>query len=87
VRRFGALQAAAYGDLLAVALARPARGPAIAGVQQRDEIGTGLRALHIGRRGRHVILFRIGSEPERTIDVVRILHDAMDLARRVPQED
>lgn len=86
-RRFGAPQTVAYGDLLAAALVRLQRGPAIAGVQQRDEIGAGLRILHVGRRGRHVILFRIGSEPERTIDVVRILHDAMDLVRHVPQED
>jgi toxin ParE1/3/4 len=86
-RRFGATQAAAYGGLLAAALARLERGPAIAGVRQRDEIGADLRTLHVGHRGRHNILFRIGSEPDRTIDVLRILHDAMDLARHVPLED
>jgi len=69
--------------LLAAALARLERGPSIAGVRQRDEIGAGLRTLHAGRRGRHIILFRIGSEPDRTIDVLRIPHDAMDLARHV----
>ncbi len=81
--RFGAAQAAAYGDLLATALARLERGPATAGARQRDAIGPGVRTLHVGRRGRHVNLFRIGSERDRTIDVLRVLHDAMDLARHV----
>jgi toxin ParE1/3/4 len=87
MRRFGAIQAASYGELLGTALARLERGPMIAGGRQRDEIGAGLRTLHVGRRGRHIILFRIGGEPDRTIDVLRILHDAMDLARHVARED
>jgi toxin ParE1/3/4 len=86
-RRFGAAQAASYGDLLAAALARLERGAAIAGSRQRDEIGAGLRTLHMGRRGRHLILFRIGDESGRMIDVLRILHDAMDLERHAPRED
>jgi toxin ParE1/3/4 len=84
---FGGVQAASYGTLLATTLARLERGPAIAGTRQRDKIGAGLRTLHMGRRGRHIILFRVGSEPDRTIDVLRILHDAMDLARHVQRED
>jgi toxin ParE1/3/4 len=87
MRRFGADQAAKYGDLPAVALARLVRGPAIAGARHRNEIGLGLRSLHVGRRGRHIILFREGSEPERVIDVLRILHDAMDPARHVPHKE
>jgi plasmid stabilization system protein ParE len=46
-----------------------------------------LHTLHVGRRGRYIILFRIGAEPERTIDVSRILNDAMDLARHAREED
>ena len=87
MRRFGATQAAACGDILAVSLARLERGPSIAGVRQRDEIGADVRTLHVGRRGRHVILFRVDSERDRRIDVLRILHDAMDLARHVPRHD
>jgi toxin ParE1/3/4 len=75
--RLGAVQAASYGDLLATTLARLERGPATAGARERNEIGAGLRTLHVGRRGRHVILFRMGSERDRTIDVLRILHDVM----------
>jgi plasmid stabilization system protein ParE len=47
-RRFGATQAAAYGGLFAAALARLERGPAIAGMRQRDEIGAGLRSCMSG---------------------------------------
>lgn len=82
-RRFGAGQAASYAELLAATLARLERGPSILGARHRDEIGAGLRTLHVGQRGRHVILFRVGSEVDRTIDVLRILHDAMDFARHV----
>ena len=52
-RRFGAAQVITYALLLAETLARLEFGPDIAGVRQRDEIGSGLRTLHVGRRGRH----------------------------------
>jgi toxin ParE1/3/4 len=81
--RFGVGQAASYANLLAATLARLERGPSLLGARRRDEIGAGLRTLHVGRRGRHIILFRVGSEADRTIDVLRILHDAMDLARHI----
>jgi toxin ParE1/3/4 len=84
--RFGVTQAVSYGDLLAAALAGLEHGPTIAGSRQRNEIGAGLRTLHVGRRGRHIILFRIGSEANGTIDVLRILHDAMDLGRHTSSD-
>jgi toxin ParE1/3/4 len=37
-----------------------------------------------GRRGRHFVLFRAG--PEQTIEVLRILHDAMDLSRHLSKD-
>jgi plasmid stabilization system protein ParE len=52
-RRFGVVQAASCGNLIAAVLARLERGPNIAAVQRRDEIGAGLHTLHVGRRGRH----------------------------------
>jgi toxin ParE1/3/4 len=85
--RFGTRQAARYGDLLATALARLGQGPDIPGVRRRDDIAANLLTLHVGRRGRHFILFRAGSEPHRTMDVLRLLHDAMDLTRHVTQPD
>ena len=81
--RFGAGQAARYGALVAAALSRLEAGPVIVGVRPRDDIVPGVMTLHVGRGGRHFILFRIGDEQERTIDVLRILHDAMDLTRHV----
>jgi toxin ParE1/3/4 len=38
----------------------------------------------MGRRGRHFIMYRAASG--NVIEVVRILHDAMDLARHIPPE-
>ena len=55
------------------------------GSRTRDEILPGLRALHVarhGRRGRHIILYRAG--PEREIEIMRILHDGMELRRHLP---
>jgi toxin ParE1/3/4 len=85
--RFGNAQAISYGNLIAAMLARLERGPNIAAVRRRDEIGAGLHTLHVGRRGRHIILFRISSELELTIDVLRILYEAMDLARHVQPDE
>jgi toxin ParE1/3/4 len=67
-------------------LARLEHGPTIATVRQRNEIGAGLYSLHVGRRARHVILFRVGSAARWTLDVLRILHDAMDVARHLPDD-
>jgi toxin ParE1/3/4 len=85
-RRFGATQATSYGRLIATALAHMVCGPKVAGARRRDEIGAGVLSLHIGRRARHIVLFRVGSEAVRTIDVLRILHDAMDVVRHVARD-
>jgi toxin ParE1/3/4 len=37
-----------------------------------------------GRRGRHFLVFR--QIEDRCIDVLRLLHDGMDLARHIPIE-
>jgi toxin ParE1/3/4 len=45
----------------------------------------GLRTLHIarrGRRGRHFLMYRVAQAT--TIEVVRILHDRMELTRHLP---
>ena len=88
VKNFGAAQARIYADTLASALQALSAGPAIIGVKQRPEIGSGLRTLHVarnGRKGRHFVMFRVGREQERkVIDVLRLLHDSMDLERHRP---
>jgi toxin ParE1/3/4 len=90
--RFGAAQARAYAETLSAAIAALTEGPRVAGARARDDITRGLFALHVargGRKGRHVVLFRVGlpAKPP-TIDILRLLHDAMDLPRHVePDED
>ena len=81
--RFGVRQARAYARTLSLATEALTEGPDIAGARRRDDIGPGLRTLHVARRGRkgsHFLLFRIASQGDSPlIDVVRILHDRMDL--------
>jgi plasmid stabilization system protein ParE len=53
----------------------------------RGEILPNLRTLHIarrGRRGRHFILYRPAQG--QVIEVLRILHDAMEMARHIPPD-
>jgi toxin ParE1/3/4 len=82
---FGARQAAIYRDTLLRAIGELANGPDVAGSKARDEIMSGLRTLHVarrGRRGRHFLLYRAGEG--RIIEIGRILHDQMDLQRHLP---
>jgi toxin ParE1/3/4 len=42
-------------------------------------------AERFGRKARHFVMFRIDREGDReVIEVLRILHDAMDMAEHVP---
>ena len=85
--RFGATQARAYADTLSRAIRALAEGPAVLGAGRREDIAKDVMAVHVarrGRRGRHVVLYRVGA-PEKppVIDVLRVLHDTMDLPRHV----
>jgi toxin ParE1/3/4 len=85
---FGPRQADVYRATLLEALAALDAGPDVPGSVPREEIRPNLRTLHVarhGRRGRHFIMYRAAQG--HVIEVVRILHDAMDLARHVPPED
>ena len=85
--RFGHAQARIYSETLTHAIQALTGGPHVAGSRQRDDIAEGLMTLHVaraGRRGRHFVLYRIASPSEPPgIDVLRLLHDSMDLARHV----
>ena len=84
---FGQQQLAAYRVTLIDALAALESGADILGSAARDEILPNLRTLHVarkGRRGRHFILYQ--ASQGNVIDVIRILHDQMDLARHIPPE-
>ena len=82
---FGLRQSRVYRDTLVQAIGELADGPNVAGSMARDEIIAGLRTLHVARRGRrgsHFLMYR--AAPNSTIEIVRILHDKMDLRRHVP---
>jgi toxin ParE1/3/4 len=84
---FGQRQVEIYQSTLLETLALLEHGPNVPGSAARDEILNGLRTVHVarrGRRGRHFIIYRAADE--RVIEVLRILHDTMDLARHIPTE-
>lgn len=85
VQNFGAHQAEVYAETLSLAIEALHGGPEILGATAREDIGPGIRTLHVarqGRKARHFVVFRAAAE--QTIDVLRVLHDSMDLARHLP---
>lgn len=80
VQQFGTRQAVIYTETIALALEALGSGPHTPGTKQQTELGPNIYTLHIarnGRKGRHFIVFRVSGE--NVIDVLRILHDRMDL--------
>ena len=78
--RWGTDQAREYAALIHDALvaiaADPERG------KPRDDVRAGIRALHIGQRGRparHILFYRINAAG--IVEIVRLLHDAMDFVK------
>ena len=86
--QFGEAQARIYAETISEALNDLAAGPTIVGARKRDDILKGIFTRHVarkGRKGRHFVMFRIGRAPDReVIEVLRLLHDAMDLQRHLP---
>lgn len=85
--QFGHAQARTYSETLTRAIQALTDGPHVAGSQQRESIARGLMALHVargGRKGRQFVLHRVSEATEApTIEVLRLLHDSMDLVRHV----
>jgi toxin ParE1/3/4 len=82
---FGPRQSRIYRDTLVLAIGELADGPDIASSSARDEIMPGLRTLHVarhGRRGAHFMMYRPATG--RTIEIVRILHERIDLHAAFP---
>ena len=80
---FGTQQAWRYAETLQSAIEELTEGPDVPGFRDRPDIGEGIRIFHVarrGRRGRHILLYRISSNTDPLlIDVLRVLHDRMDL--------
>ncbi len=89
VENFGSVQARSYADTLSSALKALNAGSAIIGVKERPEIGNNIHTLHVarnGRKGRHFVMFRVGSiQGREVIDVLRLLYDSMDLEGHSPR--
>lgn len=88
VGRFGTDQARDYAETLKRAIAALVDGPETPGARRRDEVGHGIWTMHVARgsrKGRHFVLFRLGRDGKLpTVEVLRLLHDAMDLRRHAP---
>ena len=91
VDQFGLNQARTYAETVTATLEDLCAGPGVLGVKVRSEIGPNLYTLHVarkGRKGRHFVMFQ--TQPELggdVINVLRILHDSMDLQRHLQQDD
>lgn len=87
-KEFGASQAQVYLETMTLALEDLCAGPDIVGSNVRPDIGPNLYTLHVGRKGRkgrHFLMFRARRvDGENLIEVVRILHDSMDLQLHLP---
>lgn len=82
---FGPLKAEIYAETLELAIdALREKGLRTIGAKEREEIEPGIFTLHAARRKRkasHFLVFRVLEV--QTIEILRILHDRMDLARHI----
>jgi len=82
---FGQDQAIRYSQVISDALACLFEGPKVLGSKLRPELLPNIYTLHVarqGHKGRHFVVFQTNAD--HTIDVLRLLHDSMDLARHLP---
>jgi toxin ParE1/3/4 len=86
--QFGLAQMHVYKETLTAALDALDAGPTAPGAKPAVDLPQGFFALHVARRrrkGRHVIVFRVRRDgQEEHVEVLRILHDAMDISRHLP---
>ena len=83
--QFGPLQMDAYTGVIGDALEALTEGPQLVGLRWRPELGDGVATLHVarqGRKGRHLLVIRV-HDSKCVIEVLRILHDSMDLQRNL----
>jgi toxin ParE1/3/4 len=93
--QFGAASRRRYEALIATALEDLRRDPLRIGTKDRAELGEGVRTYHIRhsrerglkpdrrvRSPRHILVYQL-PDPNSLL-VLRVLHEAMDLARHLP---
>ncbi|RUI00809.1 type II toxin-antitoxin system RelE/ParE family toxin [Pseudomonas aeruginosa] len=90
--RFGDAARRRYQALIGAALEAVATDPQQVGSISREELGAGLRSIHliycrsmpkIGKviRPRHLVFYRVATD--QVLEVVRVLHDSMELERHL----
>lgn len=82
VDKFGSNQAEEYIDTVSSAIEALVIGPYLIGSKARNDIGPGIRLLHVkrkGKKGRHFVMFK--AMDNQTILVIRLLHDSTKLSR------
>lgn len=85
LERFGPLQLETYTGVINDALVALSAGPQLIDVRRRPELGDDVATLHVARhgcKGRHQLVFRV-DETARLIEILRALHDSMDLQRHL----
>jgi toxin ParE1/3/4 len=85
---FGEARARFYEETITEALTSLRRGPSIRGARSRGEPGEEILLLRVSRgkrRTRHIIFFRVADSSSHELEVLRILHDAMDFSRHLPK--
>ena len=82
--RWGAMQAESYRALISDAFAELLADPRSPRSRAQEEIRPGVRTLPIARAGRparHLVVYRISEAGD--IEVLRLLHDSMELRRHL----
>ena len=85
LEQFGSLQLESYTEVINDALEALNEGPQLVDVRRRPELGDDVATLHVarhGRKGRHQLVFR-AHDMANLIEILRVLHDSMDLARHL----
>lgn len=94
-RHFGEAARIRYKTLISTAIQDVLRQPDRPGVKVRRELAEGLHTYHLSfsrerageisgpvKRPRHLLVFRF--ENPKTIVILRVLHDRMELSRHLP---
>jgi toxin ParE1/3/4 len=77
-KTWGSEQRVKYKNILYETLNKIAANPGLG--KPREELIPGYYSYHIGSQGRHYIFYRVEND---TIEVVRILHDSMDIGQHL----